>query len=184
SQGANVLGVDITPCNSFPCTFTIGKQYTVRVGFAATTDIWGGSVVANSIYNGVTKALRLRDPVLCNHLIPPCPVRTGRSYVFSYTGTISWKIPDPIYAEKPRSTVQLFHPYWESSAVRFSRNSEESRTCDLSASSLNTTIKIYLQWQLVNQYTWPFLCIQFPVKFIEEKANSANVPPNHHSKTR
>ncbi|OON15148.1 epididymal secretory protein E1 domain protein [Opisthorchis viverrini] len=36
SQGANVLGVDITPCNSFPCTFTIGKQYTVRVGFAAS----------------------------------------------------------------------------------------------------------------------------------------------------
>ncbi|KER24327.1 hypothetical protein T265_14445, partial [Opisthorchis viverrini] len=39
----------------------------------------------------------------------------------------------PIYAEKPRITVQLFHPYWESSAVRISRNSEESRNRDLPA---------------------------------------------------
>ncbi|TGZ67284.1 hypothetical protein CRM22_004883 [Opisthorchis felineus] len=92
------------------------------------TDVWSGSAVAYSIYNGVTKTLRLRDPVLCDHLIPPCPVRTGRTYTFSYAGTVSWKIPD---------------------------------------------IEIYLQLQLVNQYTWPFLCVQFPVKFVEGKANSA-----------
>ncbi|TGZ67285.1 hypothetical protein CRM22_004883 [Opisthorchis felineus] len=128
SQGATLLGVDVTPCNSYPCTFIIGKQYTVKIGFTATTDVWSGSAVAYSIYNGVTKTLRLRDPVLCDHLIPPCPVRTGRTYTFSYAGTVSWKIPD---------------------------------------------IEIYLQLQLVNQYTWPFLCVQFPVKFVEGKANSA-----------
>ncbi|KER23685.1 hypothetical protein T265_08492 [Opisthorchis viverrini] len=39
----------------------------------------------------------------------------------------------PFYAEKPRSTVQPFHPYWESPTVRISRNSDESRTRDLLA---------------------------------------------------
>ncbi|GAA47184.1 Niemann-Pick C2 protein [Clonorchis sinensis] len=129
SQGATVLEVDVAPCKSYPCTLVIGEQYTVRIGFTATIDVWSGMAIANSIYNGVTKSLRLKDPDLCDHLLPSCPVKTGKTYVFSYTGTVNWKIPD---------------------------------------------IKIYLQWQLANQYTWPFLCVQFPVQFTEKKANSAN----------
>ncbi|KER30443.1 hypothetical protein T265_03175 [Opisthorchis viverrini] len=51
---------------------------------------------------------------------------------------VKFPVTLPTYAKKPRSTVQLFHPYWESSAVSISRNSEESRTRDLLVSNLST----------------------------------------------
>ncbi|KAG5453282.1 Phosphatidylglycerol/phosphatidylinositol transfer protein [Clonorchis sinensis] len=93
SQGATVLSVKVSPCGGLFFSVNKGATYIVEITFKTSTDIWGGSVLLDTSVDGRTATLNLRETTLCNHVSPPCPIRAGRRYTFSYSDTVNWNIP-------------------------------------------------------------------------------------------
>ncbi|TGZ67277.1 hypothetical protein CRM22_004880 [Opisthorchis felineus] len=93
SRDSIVVSVKITPCNILPCVLVKGKPYTIEIKFTASAHIRGGNALLEVVYDGVIKPLPIRASLTCGHLDPPCPIRPGGTYKYSYTTAISHNLP-------------------------------------------------------------------------------------------
>ncbi|KAG5453281.1 hypothetical protein CSKR_202466 [Clonorchis sinensis] len=55
--------------------------------------IRGKDALLEVVYDGVIKSLPIPSSLICGHLDPPCPIRPGGIYKYSYTTAISHNIP-------------------------------------------------------------------------------------------
>ncbi|TGZ67292.1 hypothetical protein CRM22_004886 [Opisthorchis felineus] len=93
SRDSTVVSVKIAPCNILPCVLVKGKPYTIEIKFTARAHIRGGDALLEVVYDGVIKSLPIRASLTCGHLDPPCPIRPGGTYKYSYTTAISHSLP-------------------------------------------------------------------------------------------
>ncbi|KER26390.1 hypothetical protein T265_14013, partial [Opisthorchis viverrini] len=93
SRDSAVVSVKITPCNILPCVLLKGKPYAIEIKFTASAYIRGEDALLEVVYDGVIKSLPIRGSLICGHLDPPCPIRPGGTYKYSYTTAISHGLP-------------------------------------------------------------------------------------------
>ncbi|GAA57661.1 histone H3.2 [Clonorchis sinensis] len=83
-----VQALDIVPCDTEPCVIRLWRRTTFSITFTTAANINAGAVSVEGGYNSKTKAIALPQSSVCRNLTPPCPVRGGVSYTYSYTGVV------------------------------------------------------------------------------------------------
>ncbi|GAA50053.1 Niemann-Pick C2 protein, partial [Clonorchis sinensis] len=88
STGATVVSLDVSECDIDSCTLVRGTLPTFSVNFIALRD-------ARTAYSNVRNSAGGSDVVhfpqsdVCPNLAPPCPIRAGVRYTFSYTAVVA-----------------------------------------------------------------------------------------------
>ncbi|TGZ67294.1 hypothetical protein CRM22_004887 [Opisthorchis felineus] len=93
SEYAKPLAVSIHPCNGYYCVLERGKPTTFEITFQSFDNREAAGVEVFAIFKTTRILLRLPDSDICGRLNPPCPVKAGQIYTYSYTTTIDNRFP-------------------------------------------------------------------------------------------
>ncbi|TGZ75304.1 hypothetical protein CRM22_000420 [Opisthorchis felineus] len=88
SRGTVPTSVTIRPCNGEPCTVTKGTLIAVTISFMATANVTPGGALIRGTSAGAINRLPMRHNGVCGRVVPPCPIQTGETYNYYYTGQV------------------------------------------------------------------------------------------------
>ncbi|TGZ69400.1 hypothetical protein CRM22_003759 [Opisthorchis felineus] len=93
SRGVVPTSVHISVCNRDPCTLTKGTTITITINFVATSNVSPGGALIRGMSAGERSQLPMPHNGVCGRVIPPCPIQTGETYAYYYTGEVPNSLP-------------------------------------------------------------------------------------------
>ncbi|TGZ59316.1 hypothetical protein CRM22_009152 [Opisthorchis felineus] len=82
---AELLKLDVSPCDHDRCMLQRGARVTIRIKFRALTNVDSGG---HRIERGERILVLLPHNGLCIHVTPSCPIKEGGEYIYSFTGAV------------------------------------------------------------------------------------------------
>ncbi|OON18941.1 hypothetical protein X801_05198, partial [Opisthorchis viverrini] len=83
-----VTSVDVSPCNSDPCTLVKGTSVTIRILFRGLARIFPGGSRFEGSYDGGPTTIPFPPNGVCTRLNRPCPIQPGQRYIYHYTAVV------------------------------------------------------------------------------------------------
>ncbi|BHF69908.1 Phosphatidylglycerol/phosphatidylinositol transfer protein [Sparganum proliferum] len=85
SKSGTFSAVDVTPCDSNPCTLYKGSYANLTITFKADHAVKSGKASVHGIIAGVPIPFPIPDNDLCKFASPSCPLDAGTTHTYMYS---------------------------------------------------------------------------------------------------
>ncbi|KAG5453276.1 Phosphatidylglycerol/phosphatidylinositol transfer protein [Clonorchis sinensis] len=111
SDGVVVKAVNLKPCNNDPCIVYTGQPSSFVITFEAEEDIHPKYYRLYSRVAGTLGEAVLPDNDACSRITPPCPLKSGGEYEFTYNQRINWNIPKILVNSRVEIVNEQLHTF-------------------------------------------------------------------------